>query len=244
MDALSSTTDSRNRERHVPSALTVVFLSWVLGSLAVQAGAVTAESPIFGDPATPVVSTAPGKTSGNAQAVSAAAADSLPLPAEDPQPLPGFFSTFLRLILALGITVGLIYLTIWGLKVFWEKRGFAGSSDEGKPIRVLSSAYLAPRKAVHLVEVGERILVVASGNEEVHPLDVITEPGEVEALRKTARQGFPEVFGKFMNRSDAREHASEAQKIVSEGREAVGRYLDKVRGVSKGMQKNSDEEDS
>jgi flagellar biogenesis protein FliO len=119
----------------------------------------------------------------------------------------------------------------------------AGPTDEGKPIKILSSIYLAPRKTVYLLEVGSRVLVVASGNEEVRTLDVINDPVEVEALKKAGERGFPAVFGRFMSRREATDHAVEAQKIVSEGRAAVGQFLNKVKDVSKNLKKRSDDEE-
>src|SRR5258708_3978059 len=89
------------------------------------------------------------------------------LPEETANPSPGFFSTLLHLVFALAITIGLIVLTVWGLKLVWEKKGWNQVSEEGKPIKVLASTYLAPRKTIYLVEVGKRILVVGVGNEEM-----------------------------------------------------------------------------
>ncbi len=241
MDANPSSTLGRTCGRLLWLAVTVGWFSLVLPPFPSNAFAVGADSTLFANPATPSASLKKGATAGIATPVPG---DSLPLPAETPQPLPGFFSTFLRLILALGLTIGLIYLTVWGLKVLWEKRGLSGSSDEGKPIKVIASAYLAPRKTLHLVEVGKRILVVGSGNDEIHPIDVITDEAEMEIIRKDCHQGFPEVFGKFMHRQEVRDHAVEARKIVSEGRQAVGDYLEKVKKASKTIDSKSSEGES
>jgi flagellar biogenesis protein FliO len=201
---------------------------------------VGADSLIFRNPSTPVA----GNKVSASTVSSPATVESLPLPEETPQPLPGFFSTFFRMILALGLTIGLLYLMVWGLKILWEKRGFSGVSDEGKPLKVLASVYLAPRKTIYLVDVGNRILIVASGNEEVRTLDVITDKTEVEALKKACHQGFPDVFGKFLNRQEARDNTVEAQKIVSEGRQAVGDYLEKIKNVSKTLKEKPGEGES
>jgi flagellar biogenesis protein FliO len=241
MDANTSSTPGRSCGRLFWLAVTIGWCSFALPVTIPAVHAVGADSSIYANPATPSLPSTKGVVSGS---LPTTVGDSLPLPAETPQPLPGFFSTFLRLILALGLTIGLIYLTVWGLKVLWEKKGFTGVSESGKPVRILASVYLAPRKSIQLVEVGRRILVVGSGNEEVHPLDVITDPEEIEAIRKECQQGFPEVFGRFMHRQEVRDHAVEARKIVSEGRQAVGDYLARVRKASKSVDKKDGEEKS
>ncbi len=245
MESITHPTDGRSFGYLFRKALKVGLCTLFLLPYAPAALAVGADSPIFGNP-TPSTggSSAVGKKSSQPGALSQASSDSLPLPEEIPQPLPGFFSTFFRLILALAVTLGLVYLTVWGLKVLWEKKGFAGPSEDGKPLKVLASVHLAPRKTVHLVEVGNRILVVGAGNEEVHALESITDAAEVEELKKACHQGFPQVFGRFMNRQDARDHAVEAHQIVSEGRQAVGDYMEKLKKASKSLRKKSqDDED-
>ena len=66
----------------------------------------------------------------------------LALPEETPNPSPGIFSTFLKLVLALALTCGLVFATVWGLKLVWENRGWNSLAEEGKPVKVLTSTYL------------------------------------------------------------------------------------------------------
>ncbi len=162
----------------------------------------------------------------------------LALPEETPNPSPGLVSTFIRLISAIVITGGLIFLTVWGLKFIWEKRGFNNLSDENKPVKILSSTYLAPRKAIHLIEVGNRILVVGVGNEELNCLDVITEVGEVETLRQTAQQNFPNIFNRLIKKENILKQEEETNRILEESNKAVGGYVEKLKKVSR--KKNGD----
>ena len=157
----------------------------------------------------------------------------LALPVEKPNPSPGLFSTFLRLLFALVVVVGLIILTVWGLKIFWEKRGWGIGTDEGKLIKVLASAYLAPRKTIYLVEIGKRVLVVGVGNGEMSSLDVITEHSEVEFLRQTAQQGFPKIFGRVMQKEEAAEQELETRKILEESKRVVGATVERLKEFSK-----------
>src|SRR5690349_5678498 len=49
-----------------------------------------------------------------------AAGAPMALPEESQTPSPSLFSTLLRLVLALAITIALVFVTIWGLKWVWE----------------------------------------------------------------------------------------------------------------------------
>ena len=156
------------------------------------------------------------------------------LPEETPSPSPGLFSTLLRLVLALGVTLGLVVATVWVLKWVWERKGWNQIQEEGKAVRVLSTTYLAPRKSIHLVEVGKRILVVGVGNEEIQCLDVIQEPGEVEALRgATGQQGFPNVFNRVLGRHETEDSKADAQRLLEESRQAVSGYVDRLKKMRK-----------
>jgi flagellar biogenesis protein FliO len=157
----------------------------------------------------------------------------LALPEETPNPSPNLFATFLRLLMALAIIIALIVVTVWGLKIVWEKRGWNQLGEDGKPVRVLTSTYIAPRKAIHLVEVGKRILVLGIGNDEITCLDVIREPEEVEALRSSATNGFPGIFNRVVHRGEKVQREEETQKLIKESNLAVGGYVEKLKKMKK-----------
>ncbi len=158
---------------------------------------------------------------------------SLALPDETPNPSPSLFGTLVRLLVALIVIIGLILLTVWGLKVVWEKRGWNQFAEEGKPIKVLTSVYIAPRKAIYLVEVGNRILVIGSGNEEMNCLDVIHDIDEINFLRHSTLQGFPKIFDRISKRHEMEDHKVETQKIIKESKQVVGDYTTKLKGMKK-----------
>jgi flagellar protein FliO/FliZ len=153
----------------------------------------------------------------------------LALPEAAVNPSPGIFATFVRLVLTLVLVVGLILVTVWGLKIVWEKRGLTNNADETKPIKVLNSTYLAPRKAIHLVEVGNRILVLGVGNDEITRLDVITDPAEVELIRQSSQVGFPDILDRLMHREVVEKTDAETEQMIAEGNEAVGGYVEKLK---------------
>ena len=165
----------------------------------------------------------------------------LALPDAAVNPSPSIFSTFVRLILALGLTVGLIFLTVWGLKIVWEKRSLANNVDETKPIKVLTSTYLAPRKTIHLVEVGTRVLVLGVGNEEITRLDVITDPTEIALIRQATQTGFPNILERLIQREVVVKTDEETQQMIAEGNEAMGGYVEKLKRASR-KKKNEDDD--
>jgi len=146
---------------------------------------------------------------------------------------PGVFSTFFHIILNLGLIIGFIFITVWCLKMVWEKRGVTNSTDETKPIKILTSTYLAPRKAIHLVEVGNRILVLGVGNDEITRLDVITDPAEMETIRQSTQTGFPNILERLIHREVAEKTNVETQEMIEESSAAVNGYVEKLKRTSR-----------
>ncbi len=169
----------------------------------------------------------------NADPSSANESQSLALPDETPNPTPSLFATLSRLLVALVVIIGLIVFTVWSLKVVWEKRGWNQFSEEGKSLKVLTSIYIAPRKAIYLIEVGNRILVVGAGNEEMNCLDVIRNIEEVNALRQSTAQGFPKIFNQIAKRHETIDQEIETQKIIKESNQVVGEYVNKLKNMKK-----------
>jgi len=197
-------------------------------------------SHVFADDLSPIYQEA--QTGVNAQAEKQA--QPLALPEESANPSPGIFSTFIRLVLALALTVGLIFVTVWGLKIVWEKRGLTNNVDENKPIKILTSTYLAPRKTIHLVEVGNRILVLGVGSDEITRLDVINDPAEVASIRQLTQAGFPNILERLIQREVTVKTDEETRQMIAEGNEAVGGYVEKLKRASrkkKEEEANSDE---
>ena len=157
----------------------------------------------------------------------------LALPEETPNPSPSVFSILARIFLSLVFIGGLIFLTVWGVKWVWERQGWNNPAEQGKPIKVLSSTFLAPRKSIHLVEIGKRMLVVGVGTDELNCLDVITEPDEIEDLRRITQDGFPRLFARAINRNESIQNKAETKKIIEESNQVVGGYLDKLKKISK-----------
>ncbi|HVZ81913.1 MAG TPA: flagellar biosynthetic protein FliO [bacterium] len=155
------------------------------------------------------------------------------LPEETPSPSPGLFSTFIRLILALGITLGLVVITIWGLKWVWESKGLSQVGEEGKPIRVFHTTYLGPRLSIQLVEIGSKVLVLGVGPTEIRCLDVIMDPREVATLKESLPAGFPQALQKILKSKEAEDRGERAQAMIRESNQAVGEYVQKLKNLKK-----------
>jgi flagellar biogenesis protein FliO len=208
-----------------PWNLFVFLLGMVLGVCSIQAFGVSSAfadvNPSFYDQGQ------------NGKSNPSSASQTMSLPDEAPTPSPGVFSTLIRVIVALAVTLGLILTTIWGLKWLWEKRGWNQWADEGKAIRVLATTYLSPQKAIYLLEVGKRILVVGVGGDKMNCLDIIREPEEVEALRGATQQGFPKVFNRVMQNHETADQEAETKRILEESKQVVGGYVAKLRDIKK-----------
>jgi flagellar protein FliO/FliZ len=146
---------------------------------------------------------------------------------------PSVLSTFFHIILNLGLIVVFIFITVWCLKMVWEKRGVTTSTDETKPIKILTSTYLAPRKAIHLVEVGNRILVLGVGNDEITRLDVITDPAEMETIRQSTQTGFPNILERLIHREVTEKTDAETQQVIAESSATVSGYVEKLKRTSR-----------
>jgi flagellar biosynthetic protein FliO len=78
---------------------------------------------------------------------------------------------FIRMMLSLLLVIGLgAAAFVLSKKVL--PRVARGSAKE---IRVVETIYLGPRKALHLVEVGHRRLLIGSTNESITPLATVSD---------------------------------------------------------------------
>jgi flagellar biosynthetic protein FliO len=58
----------------------------------------------------------------------------------------------------------------------------------GKEIRILETAHLGPRKAVHLVKIGNQRLLIGSTNESISMLADVTEQDEPDLVNLPSQQ--------------------------------------------------------
>lgn len=87
----------------------------------------------------------------------------------------------------------LALLIVFAAVIWWLRRNPATRKYfGGGPVKVLTRAYLAPRQAVYLVKVGERVILVGSGNEGMRTLLEIADQGEVNRLMAQVEEANPQ----------------------------------------------------
>lgn len=127
-----------------------------------------------------------------AQEASGSAGDSLMI---DTAPYTSELALFLRFIFALAIVLFLLILTLWVLKRFsrFRKTGLADSA-----IDVLSIRYIERNKAVALVRVVDRVLIIGISENALTTLGELS-PEELNAVTIDATTE-PWVFGNLLAR--------------------------------------------
>ena len=112
-----------------------------------------------------------------------------------------YFAILTKMGLGLGLVIGLVLVTVWLLRksALGQKMGGAGGS-----IRVLERSFLAPKKAIYLVEIGNRTLALGVTEEHVGKLSEWAK-GELD-LQSTMTQpagSFAAHLRKMVGRSGA-----------------------------------------
>ena len=76
----------------------------------------------------------------------------------------------------LRMLAAILVVAVLGAAAFWVVRKIIPriSQASGKRITVLETAYLAPRKAIHLLKVGSMTLLVASSPEGIVKLEDVS----------------------------------------------------------------------
>ncbi len=150
-------------------------------------------------------------------------------------------SLIFHLIVALVVTIALLYLTVWGLKLVWDKRSaWRAPVETNQPIKILTSTYLSPRKVVYLVEIGKRILVLGVGTNEISKLETIEDADEIQAIKQvTSTQTFPTLLQKILHRQQIEK---ETQEIFDQGHQTLSEYTKKLKETSKRISDKSDQD--
>jgi flagellar biosynthetic protein FliO len=97
--------------------------------------------------------------------------------------IPGGREFFYKMLLSISLVVALSFAAIYVSKKLLPKL----ANHQGKQIRVIETTYIAPRKGIHLVQIGSRRLLLASTSESVTMLADVTEPAASFAAALEAR---------------------------------------------------------
>jgi flagellar biogenesis protein FliO len=110
---------------------------------------------------------------------------------QDPQvqPAPNGILTVAGLIFKLAIVLGLIYLTVLGLR-FVSNRGRAGLPSSGA-ITVLDKTALSQNRELYVIDVADKVLVLGATANSISVLSEITDAEAVEELRTRPQEAIP-----------------------------------------------------
>jgi len=97
-----------------------------------------------------------------------------------------FLSSFLQMMAALAIVVGLILVT-WHFTGKLSK-GIGGGRFAAKHIRLVETRYIAPKKSLLLVEVGGEYLLLSSSDDGLRLIKQIDMLEEIEVLDEPVTQ--------------------------------------------------------
>jgi len=94
---------------------------------------------------------------------------------------PDLLSASLKMTYTLILVIGLMFVVFHFFKKFGLKNSVFGG--EGKPIKVLSTGFLAPRKSIALVEVAGDILVLGIAHDRISLLSNVQDPEKIEQIK-------------------------------------------------------------
>jgi flagellar biogenesis protein FliO len=130
----------------------------------------------------------------------------LELPTESPSPdgapSAGGALSLVSVLGSLAVVLGLFFLLAWALKRATPKTSAALPASVVEP---LGRAPLGPRQYVHLLRVGNKLLLVSLSPGGAETLTEITDPGEVDRLAglcmqarsNSSSEAFRQVFQQF-----------------------------------------------
>jgi len=107
-----------------------------------------------------------------------------------------------RVVGALAVVIGLIFLLRWGGKKLFQSPGNMGST---RAVQVLARSPLSPRQQILLLRIGRRVIVVGDSGSQMNPLSEISDPDEVASLigqlRDEKTESASRAFGNLFHRA-------------------------------------------
>ncbi len=101
---------------------------------------------------------------------------------------PAGWQVGLGVIGSLALVVVAIYGTLWGIKVFLLGKGSVRS--RAGLIRIWESTHLSPNRTLHLVEVGERLLLLGATDSQVNLLAELDRDAIEELVPDKVKEPF------------------------------------------------------
>jgi len=104
----------------------------------------------------------------------------------------------IKLVAALGFTIILLVFVIWIMKKIFEARNIGSFSK--KMINIIEIQYLTPKKAVALVKVFDRILIIGLSEDNITNLGELSaeESGLLDSLKPPENIPFKSIIEKII----------------------------------------------
>ncbi len=99
----------------------------------------------------------------------------------DEKEYPDLFSTSLKMFYTLSIVLGVMFIVYYLFKKFLWSNGSFGK--DAKPIKILSSGFLAPKKSIALVEISDQVLIVGISNDNISLLGNIDDKDRILKIK-------------------------------------------------------------
>jgi len=101
------------------------------------------------------------------------------------------FFSFIKMISALAVVLGLMIGAAWFLKRIGARTGMG--IPDGQLIRVVSSSYIGPKNSIVVVDVLGELLVVGISGTQMTLLTSISDEGKLNKLREIRTGALPQV---------------------------------------------------
>jgi len=140
-------------------------------------------------------------------------------------------SGLMRVVGALGVVLGCIFIVRWAGKRFL---GLQTTASGGGAVQILSRTPVSPRQQLMLIQVGRRIVLVANCGAAMNALCEISDADEVAALagqlqerrRTSATSAFLSIFGKAGAKMEAQQETIATPEMNSDEEEPSNEPLE------------------
>lgn len=147
-----------------------------------------------------------------------------------------------RVILSLGIVLGLIAAAVWAFRRFAPRTASVFASEN---LKVIARTHVGPKQAIYMVRVPGKLIVVGATQESITALSEITDPVDIErtlgAFEASSSGGASAAFGNILAgvtgrkkpESDSDAQLADAVKTASDRVASLNRKLrDYEQGIS------------
>ena len=111
--------------------------------------------------------------------------------------------TYIKVFFLLLLVVALILFAVWALKKIAPQ--FNRSAGSGI-FKVVASYYLAPKKSLYLVQLGNRLLLLGVTDDNINLLADFSDPADIQELQNAlaaskSEPAFATIFASFIQKN-------------------------------------------